>query len=174
VSCFALALARLFKLPLVHGRQEAFSGPALPLTSQPPQISDLYLGTEPIGTATTDYPHVPYDVDLIRCLRYLPSVPPAAATQYVGNGINSSTTTSIISIPLPVTPRSVPTGLIVTGTPKVNEITGSAVTTSVTFNTGGYSASLISAAVAAGLTVNRPTVLELPASASLLFTGCEL
>jgi hypothetical protein len=34
------------------------------------QISDLYLGTEPIGTATSDYPHVPFDVELQRSKRY--------------------------------------------------------------------------------------------------------
>jgi hypothetical protein len=34
-------------------------------------ISDVYLGTEPISGVTTDYPHVPYDVELLRCKRYL-------------------------------------------------------------------------------------------------------
>ena len=52
------------------------------------QISDLYVGTTPIGGATTDFPRLPFDAELARCQRYYwhtfsPGVTPA---QNVGVG----------------------------------------------------------------------------------------
>lgn len=50
-------------------------------------ISDLYLGTEPIGTATSDWPHVPHDVEERRCKKYYWKTFPMATAPAQNAGI---------------------------------------------------------------------------------------
>lgn len=133
------------------------------------QIADLSVTLD----SFSDFQRVPYSLELIRCLPYLPSIPPVTTTSYLGNGINASATQSGMCIPLSPNPRVPVTGVIVTGTFKANEVTGSVVATSVTYSGSSASTVLLNINVAAGLTVNRPTFLEQSSGASMLFTGAE-
>lgn len=65
-------------------------------------ISDLYLGTEPIGTATTDYPHVPFSMELALCLRYYEVISQCS-------GLTASTTNLQGNLAFFVPKRAVPT-----------------------------------------------------------------
>jgi hypothetical protein len=142
------------------------------------QISDLYLGTEPIGAATTDYPHVPYDVELLRCMRYLPSIQPTgSATQYVGSGPGLSATTAVLILPFTgCVPRVPPTGILTTaiGGFRANDASSGTALTAISWVSAGPSSATVNIVAAAGLTQYRPYFLEMTSTASLLFLGCEL
>ena len=71
-------------------------------------VTDLYLGTTPIGTGFADYPRLPYDMELQRCKRYFQSY-----VDPVLRGVsNSSTQLYRIGMLLPVAMRAAPTSAV--------------------------------------------------------------
>ena len=140
-------------------------------------ISDLYLGTEPIGTATSDYPHVPYDLELFRCLRYLPSIPASGTgTNYIGAGAGTSATQTTMLMPFVVRPRIPPTGMIASAAGGFGANDGSSNTsaTSLGFIAAGLTGAAITVNTASGLTQYRPYIMEMSSTSNILFTGGEL
>jgi hypothetical protein len=74
------------------------------------RISDLYIGTEPISGVTTDYPHVPSDVELVRCKRYLRRHESTGSSSTVmASGNAGSTTSGTVYFPWDYDMRAVPT-----------------------------------------------------------------
>ena len=139
-------------------------------------ISDLYLGTEPIGTATSDYPHLPFDEQLRRCQRYLPALLAPSSISYYGAGSASSALNARIHFNHPVQARAASTGIITAAASTffLDDSTTSVACTSFAWNQGGLNSTTLTVSVAAGLTQFRPYFLYFQSTSFILFTGAEL
>jgi hypothetical protein len=72
-------------------------------------VSDVYLGTEPIGTATTDYPHIPFPAELALCQRYYAIVYFNNRSYLIASALNDA------QIYWPTTMRVAPTTNLIAG-----------------------------------------------------------
>jgi hypothetical protein len=141
-------------------------------------------GTWVIGNAqlekssvATTFDYRPYTTELQLCQRYLPAYKSSTTTDFLpGAGFVGSATIASISIPLPVTPRTYPTGILGSSSTDftINASAGGGASSSTTFLNGSTSAVRISL-TSSGMTAGQAMQVYFnSATAFLLFTGCEL
>jgi hypothetical protein len=125
------------------------------------------------GTTASDFEFLPYDVNLRRCLRYLPSI--QVKTYHVG-GICYSSTDARETLKFPVKARTAPTGISYDGTIKFTDSGGSPKGTGVAFNMATEDNITILSVGASGLTAGYSTSLATDSSntRTILCTGSEL
>jgi hypothetical protein len=125
-----------------------------------------------VGDTATPYEFLPAQQELAQCQRYLPGV--VTPSGEVGTGMNNLTTGALVFLPFTVTARTVPTGIVASGTYTLRLPAGNGTTCSaVAYNSGSTNGSLISVTGGSGLTQGYATSLILT-SGYILFTGCEL
>lgn len=139
-------------------------------------ISDIYLGTEQIGTATSDYPHVPLDVEALRCKRYLQRLLATGSGTMLANGLGASTTVVSAAINLPVDMRVSPSLTVSNNTHfSVNDGAGVTACTSMALGSrSGSQIAVVTATVAAGLTQFRPYQLTVNTASATFDLSAEL
>ena len=133
------------------------------------------------GSVASPFERRDYGRELMMCQRYLPAFNFTAANQLAGWGQSIATTESLISIPLPVTPRVAPTGV---STSAMSGFTirngsnsgGTPTAISVGSNSAGnfYQISVTSTAGSPTLTAGQGAFLLAGTNAQILLTGCEL
>lgn len=140
------------------------------------QVSDLYLGTEQISGVTTDYPHVPYDVELLRCNRYLQRTKATTSGAIICDGIGSGATNVGAYLPLHVGMRDVPAIVVSNATHfSVNDTSGVTACNSVSIGTRNHLSMVqINFGVAAGLTQYRPYQAAFNTTSGTLDLSAEL
>jgi len=126
------------------------------------------------GSTATAFDYRPYGTEFMLCQRYLPVVSASGADQGLGNGSQYSVATASWCYNFQVQPRIPPTGIIASAQNalKFYANSGSAASTTITFNTATIAGCWILAQAAgtsgAALTVSSNGVM------SIQFTGCEL
>ena len=132
------------------------------------------------GSTATSFDYRPYGTELALCQRYLPAYIYAGGSgggTITGQAI--STTQAAISIPFPVSARTIPTGITVSASTDFilsNSAGGSITSTAATFNiSNSLNYGTILVTVASGLTAGNATNFGAgTANAKVFFTGCEL
>jgi hypothetical protein len=130
-----------------------------------------------VGTQATSFEYRQYGTELALCQRYLPAYNPSGTSTVIANGYNESTTATRTHFLYQVQPRTNPTGITISaaGDFTVARGGGSAVCTSLTFNSANLQTALLIAGVASGLTAGQGSALRQTSTAGqILFTGCEL
>jgi len=117
-------------------------------------------------------------MELALCQRYLPAYRSSSIVDFLpGSGlVNVAGAVVTMPIPLPVTPRTSPTGISISAVADftVNTIIGGGVATGLTFSNGSTNSVRI-LANSSGMTGGQAAQIYFnSASAYLLFTGCEL
>lgn len=127
------------------------------------------------GTISTPYGLPKFGGEILACQRYLPSFAGSSSS-----GFSYSTTNTLIMVPLKVTARIAPTGLIFPSLVGVLVSNGSAsagTPTSVAIDFVGVNGGSIICTTTAGsptLTIGEGSRLNVPDASIALFTGCEL
>ena len=120
-----------------------------------------------------------YDTTLRKCQRHLPTLTADTDDKAMGLvGMNYSTTVGLLSYVFPVTPRTKPTGITVSGATHFALTLANNTrqeSTGLTFTSGFPNGAMLSCSVAANLVAGEATTLwSADAGASILFTGVEL
>jgi hypothetical protein len=129
------------------------------------------------GTTATSFDYRPYGTELQLCQRYLPIFNASGSATTITTGYSESTTATRTLYEFIVTPRVAPTGISISaaGDFTVSIAGGSAVCTSLTFNSANSQSALLIAGVSSGLTAGQPNILRQTSTAGQIqFTGCEL
>ena len=140
---------------------------------------NFYLGDVQleIGSVATPFEQRPIGLELALCQRYLPAYKSSTTVDFVSSGgLVSNATDASFPVTHTVTPRTAPTGVTVSSAShfSINAASGGGVAGAVTFVNGGLQNSRL-LATSTGMTAGQSTQLYgNTASASLLFTGCEL
>jgi hypothetical protein len=134
-----------------------------------------------VGTVATPFERRLYGAELALCQRYLPAFNFTAANQLAGWGQSITSTESLISIPLPVTPRIAPTGVTTSAMSGFtirngSNAGGTPTSIAVGSNSAGnfYQISVVSTAGSPTLTAGQGAFLLAGTNAQILLTGCEL
>ena len=129
------------------------------------------------GSTATSFDYRPYGTELALCQRYLPAYNFTAANQNIGSGFCYGAGAALISVPLPVSARTPPTGVSVAGTFNTYTAIGgnSGNFSSVAFTQATPLQATLNCSGGSGLIAGNGTILLSPAGNSqILFTGCEL
>jgi hypothetical protein len=129
------------------------------------------------GSTATSFDYRPYGTELQLCQRYLPIFNASGTATTITTGYSESTTATRTLYEFIVTPRVPPTGITISaaGDFTVSIAGGSAVCTSLTFNSANSQSALLIAGTASGLTAGQPNILRQTSTAGQIqFTGCEL
>ena len=129
------------------------------------------------GSTATSFDYRPYGTELQLCQRYLPIFNASGTSTTITTGYSESTTATRTLYEFIVTPRVPPTGITISaaGDFTVSIAGGSAVCTSLTFNSANSQSALLIAGTASGLTAGQPNILRQTSTAGQIqFTGCEL
>jgi hypothetical protein len=129
------------------------------------------------GSTATSFDYRPYGTELALCQRYLPIFNASGTSTPITTGYSESTTATRTLYQFAVTPRTPPTGVTISsaGDFTVSIAGGSAVCTSLTFNSANSQVALLIAGTASGLTAGQPNILRQTSTAGQIqFTGCEL
>ena len=125
------------------------------------------------GTTASDFEFLPHDVNLQRCLRYLPSI---QVKTYTPGGICLASDDARAHLKLPVKARTAPTGISYDGTIQFMRSTGTLTGTGIAFYTATEDVINIIDVGASSLSAGNSTGLGTDASntRTILCTGCEL
>jgi len=125
------------------------------------------------GTTASDFEFLPVDVNLQRCLRYLPSI---QVKTYTTGGICLAADDGRIHFQLPVRARTAPTGISYDGTILFMRSNGALTGTGIAFATATEDVINIVDVGAASLVAGNATGLGTDSSntRTILCTGCEL
>ena len=133
------------------------------------------------GTNASPFERRDYGRELAMCQRYLPAWNWVSGNDNVGIGYSFSTTSTIINVAVPVTPRVAPTGASVSAMTNFVLRNGSNVggtPTAIAFNvtSSGLNQSLVVTTTAGSPTIaaGQGAFLFASGAAQILFTGCEL
>jgi len=129
-----------------------------------------------VGTQATSFDYRPYGTELALCQRYLPAFASAGATQsQISMGQCLTSTTAGCIVPFPVSVRTPPTGISVSGTFNMTQSNGTSTSASLAFSQSSTLCCQI-IVTGSGLSAGNATILAASGGGNglLLFTGCEL
>jgi len=132
-----------------------------------------------VGPVATPFEQRPIGMELALCQRYLPAVS-TTAVGILGTGASNSTSAGYADLPLPVTPRVVPTGIALTsaiGNYGLQTSGGGASSaTAITFSNASLTYCKVAVTgTGTPYTANQPAELYTgAANIAILMTGCEL
>lgn len=129
-----------------------------------------------VGAQATSFDYRPYGTELMLCQRYLPAWTSATSGDIFAGGGVASATYAYYTFSYLVSPRVIPTGLVVSSlsTFTVNPyLTGGGVPSSIVFSNGGTRSARIYA-ISSGMTQGGYVELNGSSGSQIYFTGCEL
>jgi hypothetical protein len=129
-----------------------------------------------VGTQATSFDYRAYTTELQLCQRYLPAFASAGATQsQISMGQCLTSTTAACIVPFPVSVRTPPTGISVSGTFNMTQSNGAGTSASLAFSQSSTLCCQI-IVTGSGLSAGNATILAATGGGNglLLFTGCEL
>ena len=130
------------------------------------------------GSVATPFERRQYGTELMLCQRYLPASKATVASGIVAIGQAYSTTEALVSMPFQVTPRTSPTGAIVSSAAHFlcwQANAGGTTPTGVIFNQASLTTATLQVSGMTGLVAGNSTSLSFGnASGNVYFTGCEL
>jgi len=130
------------------------------------------------GSTATSFDYRPYGTELQLAQRYCPVFSMgSSATSDIYRGFAANTTLSDYSLPLPVAPRTAPTGITTSGTFGVGNGGAGANATAIVFQAGGNTTLSVRATTTAGsptLSQGVGTALYGSVNGVIIATGCEL
>jgi hypothetical protein len=131
-----------------------------------------------VGSVATPFERRQYGTELMLCQRYLPASKATVASGIVAIGQAYSTTEALVSMPFQVTPRTSPTGAIVSSAAHFlcwQANAGGTTPTGVIFNQASLTTATLQVSGMTGLVAGNSTSLSFGnASGNVYFTGCEL
>ena len=126
------------------------------------------------GSTATSFDYRPYSAELAMCQRYCPVWETTANGDSIAVGQVYGSTTGLVDLPFPVTPRAKPSGISTTGSFVLLNSTASGLAATLTFNASSLASMRIVGTVSSGLTTGNATALGTSAASKIIATGCEL
>jgi hypothetical protein len=127
-----------------------------------------------VGSTATSFDYRPYGTELALCQRYCPVWETTANGDSLAVGQVYGSTTGLVDLPYPVTPRVKATGISTTGSFVLLNSTASGLSATLTFNTSSLASMRIVGTVSSGLTTGNATGLGASSASKIIANGCEL
>jgi hypothetical protein len=132
-----------------------------------------------VGSQATSFDFRSYGTELALCQRYLPAITGNGNNAVVALGQCTSASGAVALYIYPVTPRTVPTGIILSSASNFScwqANTAGTTPTGITLNNASYTAATLQMTGMSGLVAGNATALVTAVSSGsqILFTGCEL